>query len=137
MAKPAIKRDFYLKTLFLLTIRNTFNALMGIKSSDYCSQCPQKDGCKEVYQRLGQSDAPPVTGKVFWAFVAPIGLFTGLLVGFDRWLPRAWADPLRVLAVFGFSAVFTVAAVWLGKVLRNRRTKTAPRRPRRRDWPSH
>ena|GEM_PF-879336 len=110
---------------------------MGTKSNDYCSQCPQKDGCKDVYRRLGQSDAPPVTGKVFWAFVAPIGLFTGLLIGFDRHLPQAWAEQLRVLAVFGFSAVLTVAAVWLGKVLHNRRAKTTPRRQPPSDGPSH
>ncbi len=95
---------------------------MGIKNNDYCSQCPQKDSCREVYRRLGHSDAPPVAGKVFWAFVVPIGLFAVLVIGFDRWLPKTWAENLRIAVVFGGSAAATVGAVWLGKVVCHRRS---------------
>ena len=85
---------------------------MGTKTNDYCSQCPQKDGCKEVYERLGQSDAPPVLGKVILGFLMPIAVFIGLLAGFEHWLPVFAAEKWRTLAVFGASVVLTLAVVW-------------------------
>ena len=90
---------------------------MGIKNNDYCSQCPQKDSCREVYRRLGHSDAPPVAGKVFWAFVVPIGLFAVLVIGFDRWLPKTWAENLRIAVVFGQCGRYCRGGVaWQGRL---------------------
>ena len=94
---------------------------MSIKNNDYCSSCPQKNGCKEGYERLGRSDAPSVVGAVLLGFVVPIGLFLGLLIGFDRWLPAFATEPLGVVAVFVVSAAITVAVVWSLKFLRQHR----------------
>lgn len=91
---------------------------MGTKTNDYCSQCPQQAGCKEVYERLGHSDVPSVVGKVFSAFLLPIGLFVGLLIGIDRLLPAFEREPLRTLTLFGLSIGPTLAAMWLLKWLR-------------------
>ncbi len=96
---------------------------MATKPNDYCSQCPQRDGCRDVYRQLGQSDAPNVAGKVFLAFLLPIGLFIALLIGLDKGLPEFRSHPLRILTMFGVSVAVTVAAVWLVKrieIIRNR-----------------
>ncbi|NLW84169.1 MAG: hypothetical protein GXY41_07185 [Phycisphaerae bacterium] len=93
---------------------------MSTKNGDYCSRCPQKGGCKEVYERLGASDAPNVVGKVFLAFLLPIALFVGLLVVFDAVLPGFEVEKWRTLAVFGLSVVPTLAVVW---VIKSRNSK--------------
>lgn len=86
---------------------------MGTKTNDYCSQCPQKAGCKEVYERLGHSDAPGVVGKVVAAFLLPIALFVGLLIGADKFLPVFSPEKARTAAIFLFSVAVTLETVWL------------------------
>lgn len=86
---------------------------MGTKTNDYCSQCPQKAGCKEVYEHVGHSDAPSVVGKVIAAFLLPIALFVGLLIGADKLLPVFSSEKARTAAIFLFSFAVTLAAVWL------------------------
>ncbi len=94
---------------------------MENRNGDYCSQCPKKDGCKEVYEKLAQSDAPSVLGKVLLAFLLPIVVFVGLLIGLDFWLPEFEGETLRSLVVFAVSATVTFAVVWLLKYLRQRK----------------
>lgn len=96
---------------------------MGTKINDYCSKCPQKDGCKEVYERLGHSDVPSVAGKVILAFLLPIVLFVGLLLVFDRLLPVFETEKVRTLAVFGLSVGPTLGSVCV--IHRARRHKQA------------
>jgi hypothetical protein len=86
---------------------------MGTKTNDYCSQCPQKAGCKEVYEHLGHSDAPSVVGKVVAAFLLPIALFVGLLIGADNLLPVFSSEKVRTAAIFLISLTATLATVWL------------------------
>lgn len=86
---------------------------METKTDDYCSQCPQKNGCRDAYETLGRSDAPSVVGKVIIAFLLPIGVFAGLLVGFDKLLPASIPPKIRTLAIFALSAGLTFAAVYL------------------------
>lgn len=88
---------------------------MGTKTGDYCSRCPQKGGCKEVYERLGTSDVPSVVGKVFLAFLLPIAVFVGLMIIFDKVLPEFEVEKWRTLAVFGLSVAPTLAVVWVVK----------------------
>jgi TRAP-type uncharacterized transport system fused permease subunit len=92
-----------------------FGIFLTAKDDQYCSQCPQRDGCRDVYRQLGQSDAPNVVGKVVWAFLLPIVLFIVLLVVLDKWLPELQDEKRRTLTMFGISLIATVAAVWLAK----------------------
>lgn len=94
---------------------------METKTDDYCSQCPQKDGCRDAYEALGRSDAPSVVGKVIMAFLLPIGVFAGLLVGFDTLLPASMPPKIRTLAVFALSAGLTFAAVYLSSRIGQRK----------------
>jgi hypothetical protein len=41
----------------------------------HCDGCEQKDRCREVYAKLGQSTGPNVAFKAVLAFVVPIGVF--------------------------------------------------------------
>lgn len=94
---------------------------MGTKIDQHCSQCPQKDGCKEVYVKMGRSDVPNVAGAVCRAFLAPIGLFVVLAIGLERWLPAFGSEKLRTATVYVMSMVVTVAAVWTVKQLKSKK----------------
>lgn len=96
---------------------------MGTKTNDYCSQCPQQAGCKEVYERLGRSDTPSVVGKVIAAFLMPIGLFVGLLIGVDKFLPVFLPEKARTAALFLISFAVTLAAVWGIRKINDKKTK--------------
>jgi len=94
---------------------------MGTKTDQHCSQCPQKDGCKEVYVKLGRSDVPNVAGAVCWAFLAPIGLFAVLAIGLEPWLPAFDDEKIRTATIYVVSVVVTVMAVWTVKQIKTKK----------------
>ncbi|MFC1763211.1 hypothetical protein ACFL6U_14175 [Planctomycetota bacterium] len=51
-----------------------------------CSGCQNETRCEDVYRRLGDSDAPPIAGKVVLAFIVPMLLFILALAASDRLL---------------------------------------------------
>lgn len=52
-----------------------------------CDKCGYKHAsgrcCIDIYQQLGQTKGPSVLGKVFLAFVFPLLVFIGSLVGVE------------------------------------------------------
>jgi hypothetical protein len=44
-----------------------------------CKNCDQKERCREVFEKLGNSKAPPVLMKVIQAFLLPLVLFIAAL----------------------------------------------------------
>lgn len=88
---------------------------MEPKTDENCSWCPQKTGCRAAYEAMGRSSAPSIVGKVMLAFVVPIGVFIGALIGMDALLPACGTEKLRLLivALSGFGLAF--AAIWLLK----------------------
>lgn len=88
---------------------------MEPKTDKNCSGCPQKTECGAVYEAMGRSNAPSIIGKVILAFLVPIGVFVGLLIGLDKLLPACGTERLRtlVIALLGFGLTF--AAIWLLK----------------------
>jgi hypothetical protein len=86
---------------------------METRTEDHCSLCPQKDNCREVYEKLGRSDVPNVTGRVIAAFLVPIGTFIGFMVIFEKLLPVTMPSKIRTVTVFVLSAILTLSAVYL------------------------
>jgi hypothetical protein len=91
---------------------------MDIKTNSDCSRCPHTDSCKAAYEALGKSTAPSVVGKVVLAFVVPMVVFIGVLVGLDALLPAFGTEKRRmaVISLLGFGLTF--ATVWFLKKIR-------------------
>ena len=50
-----------------------------------CEKCGYRHGrgrcCIDIYQQLGRTEGPSILGKVLLAFVLPILVFTGSVIG--------------------------------------------------------
>ena len=85
---------------------------------DFCSNCSENNDCKTMYQQLGQGKGPGVAGRVFWAFLFPIGVFIVSLCIFERLLAGKFANKTALTVVsfimsFGvsFACVLVVSAI--------------------------
>ena len=70
--------------------------------NDFCSDCSQNHDCKTMYQQLGKAKGPGVAGRVFWAFLFPIGVFIGSLCIFERLLAGKIANETTLTVVSFF-----------------------------------
>ncbi len=72
----------------------------------HCAGCGQQDTCKEVYQKLGQSQGPNITWKAIQAFVLPVAAFVCAAGIAQTWLKSRIESPkLLTLALFGIGLV--------------------------------
>jgi len=94
---------------------------MSAREKNDCSWCPQQAGCKGAYEAMGRSNAPSVVGKVVLAFLVPIGVFIGLVIGLERLLPALGGERIRASIVFLSGFGLTFVSIWLLKQLRHRR----------------
>jgi hypothetical protein len=72
--------------------------------TESCHGCSQAHDCQKIYEQLGHTGGPSITGKVFIAFALPMILFVATLAGFGRLLRGrldvSWQTPVAfVLAV--------------------------------------
>lgn len=83
------------------------------KKPTVCDGCGQRDRCREVYERLGRSDAPNMTAPALWGFVAPLAVF--VIVSAAAWSALAQDAPSRwrVVAVFAIGAL----SAWLAAII--------------------
>ena len=70
---------------------------------------------------MGRSSVPSVVGKVIWAFLVPIGVFVGLLIGLEKLLPACGTEKLRMLVISLLGFGLTFAAIWLLKRIQRRK----------------
>ena len=83
-----------------------------------CSGCQNHNSCERVYQRLGQSHAPPVMAPVLVAFVLPMVTFVLALAAFQKACAGLSSEKLILLVSFlmALGATVTIAAAgswWL------------------------
>ena len=71
-----------------------------------------------MYQQLGKAKGPGVAGRVFWAFLFPIGVFIGSLCVFEQLLAGIIANKTALTAVgfvlslgVSFACVLLVSAI--------------------------
>jgi len=77
-----------------------------------CQECDRRQGCQEVYKRLGEAEGPSVASKVVLAFLLPLVVFVGLLAGFEKVLARVInAKELRTGVSFLLALLGTLALI--------------------------
>jgi hypothetical protein len=92
---------------------------------DFCSDCGQNNDCKTMYQQLGKAKGPGVAGRVFWAFLFPIGVFIGSLCIFELLLAGKIANKTALTALsFILSLGVSFACVLLVSAISKRFTRT-------------
>ena len=79
-----------------------------------CQSCPERQGCKDVYRQLGQSEGPPVTLNVVIAFVLPLVIFIAsmatclaIVSKINKLLP---AVPISLAAAVAVTALYVALA---------------------------
>lgn len=78
-----------------------------------CQGCRYKQTCEEVYRRLGQSKASPVSLKVIMAFLLPLIIFIASIAFFERIFSRALNAEWLVMLLSLFTAVSTTLVLTL------------------------
>jgi hypothetical protein len=87
-----------------------------------CQSCGMKDSCKEVYKKLGESDAPNVLTKVIMAFLLPLILFIFSIVVGERLLIEKLKDAKEVnIIAFALAIAIVLLYVFTLKLLKFRR----------------
>jgi DMSO/TMAO reductase YedYZ heme-binding membrane subunit len=86
---------------------------------EFCQICPQKDDCRKVYRKLGNTKGPPVTAKVVLAFLLPLLIFIVSLGTSERILTKV-IDTDYVLTAISLllSLLVTFACIVLIRILR-------------------
>jgi hypothetical protein len=81
-----------------------------MNDKEFCSNCEQKDRCKEAYKKLGKSKSPSVLPKVILAFLIPIVIFIVTLAAGDNLLVKfGFSGNLKTAVSF----ILAIAAVFL------------------------
>lgn len=73
----------------------------------HCNNCSQKESCREIFEKLGSSKAPPVLLKTVQAFLLPLILFIVVLAVADKVLAGKIASSLgkNLLALAAAAAI--------------------------------
>jgi len=74
----------------------------------HCDSCGQKDSCKTIYGKLGDSKLPPVLLNVVIALLLPLLFFIGTIVAAEKFFFEEIANSLRRNLFSLFSAIATV-----------------------------
>jgi hypothetical protein len=56
---------------------------------EFCHTCKQRNDCRKVYRKLGNTESPPVVAKVILAFLLPLLVFIVSLGISEKMLTRA------------------------------------------------
>ncbi len=90
----------------------------------HCDGCEQKDRCREVYAKLGQSTGPNVAFKAVLAFVVPIGVFV-VVAALVQFLLKNKIENARLMVLIQLAVGFIAAGivVW---VIRQLSRKDSP-----------
>lgn len=86
-----------------------------------CDKCGYRHSsgrcCIDIYQQLGQTKGPSIVGKVFLAFVLPLLVFIGSLVGVEYFLTGFMAEGSgKTFIAFLAALVVTIVFVQLIRI---------------------
>jgi hypothetical protein len=80
------KRSFDYPSSFYYKLSFSSSAQIMNTKPPECSGCQHENKCEDVYRCLGESDAPPIAGKIVLAFIVPMLLFVLALAASDHLL---------------------------------------------------
>jgi hypothetical protein len=69
-----------------------------------CKGCAHSNTCETVYQRMGNSTAPSIAGKIFIVFALPILTFI-VTLGLSEKIMSAWISSGLLKLVSGLTAL--------------------------------
>ena len=88
-----------------------------MKSDNNCSGCDHKEGCRLMYEKLGNAKGPNVAWKVFIAFLVPIAVFIGALVAAQHFLQNRFEEKILTLISFFLAICLTLVVVFIIRAL--------------------
>ena len=65
----------------------------------FCSDCPESDSCKTVYEQLGKATGPPVALRAVMVFLVPIVVFIVSLAILQNVLAKSLSNENLQLAL--------------------------------------
>ena len=77
-----------------------------------CKNCGQKESCREAFEKLGGSKAPPVLLKAIQAFLLPLVLFIVALAVAERLLAEKLTSELG-RDIISLAAAVAVVCLYL------------------------
>ncbi len=86
---------------------------------EFCHTCKQKNDCRNVYRKLGNTESPPVTSKVILAFLLPLLVFI-VSLGISERILTSVINAGHILAALSFllALLFTFACIVLTRMIR-------------------
>ena len=87
----------------------------------FCQDCSQRCDCHKIYQRLGETEGPPVVMKVIAAFLLPMVVFIAALVAFEEIL--AGAKELQTALSFLLALLVTFISILIIKAINRQLSK--------------
>lgn len=86
---------------------------------EFCQRCKQKDDCRKVYRKLGNTESPSVTAQVVLAFLLPLLIFIVSLGTSERILTKVIDTDYVLMVVSLLLSLFvTFACIVLIRMLR-------------------
>jgi hypothetical protein len=83
-----------------------------------CQGCPQKDNCRQAYQKLGETQGPSVTVKSIIAFLVPLVIFICALGISDKIFQKIFATKqLQTAASLGLALAVTLIYILIIKAV--------------------
>ncbi len=91
-----------------------------IQDNGHCEKCTHREGCSQVYEKLGKVKGPNVAFKVFLVFLMPIIVFIAGLVLCENYLFTGGriAEKLAIFLSFVISLALSFGYVFLIKALK-------------------
>ena len=79
---------------------------------DFCSNCGQRQGCRQAYEQLGSLAGASVVMRVITAFLLPLLVFVVGLVVFE-YLLGSIVNSTNARTVVSFLPAVSVSIVWI------------------------
>jgi uncharacterized membrane protein (DUF485 family) len=93
------------------------------EDNDKCKGCSDRQSCKDVYQKMGESEGPPLTFGVIMAFLLPLLIFIAALAAGQVLLKRLNANlPVTVISLI-LAFLVTACYVLVARVIVKNRAK--------------
>ena len=90
-----------------------------MEDKDFCKKCNKKHSCRDVYEKIGKSNSPPVTVNVIKAFVLPVILFIISVVLLDDWVSNITNNhKLQIVLQIVLAVLITSLVIILTKILK-------------------
>jgi len=92
--------------------------MTGVKICDKCEyQHGRENCCTDIYQQIGQTKGPTVTGKIFLAFVLPLLAFIASLMTAEYLLSAIMSEGgIRTFIALSSAIAATAAFVQLVRI---------------------